>query len=205
MPVIEVARRGRLEQEVVVDEGHGRIGGTLPRRWAFWHNERPSRARRGRRDEKERCCEPSHRHRWHRRHRQSARARVRAHRLHDHRLHGHQRGRRPAVRGRARRDVRARPRGLWPRGPTSTSWTSAPCPTCASSSCELAAAHGKAVQVQKPIATTVEAAEEMIDVARRAGIVLGVVSQHRFDESSQFLHRAIRAGRLGRLFRWTPT
>ena len=64
---------------------------------------------------------------------------------------------------------------------------------------ELAAAHGKAVQVQKPIATTVETAERMLDIARRAGIVLGVVSQHRFDESSQFLHRAIHAGRLGRL------
>lgn len=63
----------------------------------------------------------------------------------------------------------------------------------------LAAAHGKAVQVQKPIATTVEIAEAMVDVARRSNIVLGVVSQHRFDESSQFLHRAIRAGRLGRL------
>lgn len=63
----------------------------------------------------------------------------------------------------------------------------------------LAAAHGKAVQVQKPIATTVETATAMLDIARRAGIALGVVSQHRFDESSQFLHRAIRAGRLGRL------
>lgn len=64
---------------------------------------------------------------------------------------------------------------------------------------KLAAAHGKAVQVQKPIATTVETATAMLDIARRAGIALGVVSQHRFDESSQFLHRAIRAGRLGRL------
>ena len=39
----------------------------------------------------------------------------------------------------------------------------------------------------------------MIDTARRAGIVLGVVSQHRFDESSQFLATALAAGRLGRL------
>lgn len=63
----------------------------------------------------------------------------------------------------------------------------------------LAAAHGKAVQVQKPIATTVAIADQMLDIARTAGIVLGVVSQHRFDESSRFLHRAIHAGRLGRL------
>jgi predicted dehydrogenase len=58
---------------------------------------------------------------------------------------------------------------------------------------------GKHIQVQKPIATTLETAREMIDVARRAGILLGVVSQHRFDDSIQFLKRAIPAGRLGRI------
>jgi UDP-N-acetyl-2-amino-2-deoxyglucuronate dehydrogenase len=64
---------------------------------------------------------------------------------------------------------------------------------------EWCAAAGKAIQVQKPIATTVATAQRMVDVAHRAGIVLGVVSQHRFDTSSQFLIRAIRDGRLGRL------
>jgi predicted dehydrogenase len=39
----------------------------------------------------------------------------------------------------------------------------------------------------------------MIEVARAAGITLGVVSQHRFDRASMFLSAAIRAGRLGRL------
>jgi UDP-N-acetyl-2-amino-2-deoxyglucuronate dehydrogenase len=63
----------------------------------------------------------------------------------------------------------------------------------------LAAEHRKAIQVQKPIATTVDVAQAMVDAARQAGVVLGIVSQHRFDESSQFLHRAIAAGRLGRL------
>jgi UDP-N-acetyl-2-amino-2-deoxyglucuronate dehydrogenase len=63
----------------------------------------------------------------------------------------------------------------------------------------LAAEHGKAVQVQKPLATTVDIGEAIVELAGRAGVVLGVVSQHRFDESSQFVHRAIRAGRLGRL------
>jgi predicted dehydrogenase len=58
---------------------------------------------------------------------------------------------------------------------------------------------GKHVQVQKPIATTVETAREMIDVARRAGIVLNVVSQHRFDDSCLFLQKAIAAGRLGKI------
>jgi predicted dehydrogenase len=39
----------------------------------------------------------------------------------------------------------------------------------------------------------------MIAVARSAGIQLGVVSQHRFDDSIMFLKRAIAAGRLGRI------
>ena len=57
----------------------------------------------------------------------------------------------------------------------------------------------KPVQVQKPIATTIETAREMLEIARTAGIVLGVVSQHRFDRASLFLSSAIRAGRLGTL------
>jgi UDP-N-acetyl-2-amino-2-deoxyglucuronate dehydrogenase len=64
---------------------------------------------------------------------------------------------------------------------------------------ELCAAAGKHVQVQKPMATNLEAAARMIEVARRAGIVLGVVSQHRFDDASLFLSRALAAGRLGKL------
>lgn len=63
----------------------------------------------------------------------------------------------------------------------------------------LCAEAGKAIQVQKPIATTVDIAREMVDTARAAKIPLGVVSQHRFDDSSQFVHAAIRDGRLGRL------
>lgn len=58
---------------------------------------------------------------------------------------------------------------------------------------------GKPVQVQKPIATTLDVAREMLDTARAAGITLGVVSQHRFDRASLFLSSAIRAGRLGTL------
>jgi predicted dehydrogenase len=53
--------------------------------------------------------------------------------------------------------------------------------------------------VQKPIATTLPAAQRMVETARGARILLNVVSQHRFDESAQFLKRAIEAGRLGRI------
>jgi UDP-N-acetyl-2-amino-2-deoxyglucuronate dehydrogenase len=61
------------------------------------------------------------------------------------------------------------------------------------------AAHGKHVQVQKPMATTTATARRMIEVAAGAGICLGVVSQHRFDDSSMFVARALAHGRLGRL------
>ena len=39
----------------------------------------------------------------------------------------------------------------------------------------------------------------MIEVAKKAGIRLGVVSQHRFDAGSQFLFKAIGQGRLGKI------
>jgi len=64
---------------------------------------------------------------------------------------------------------------------------------------EICAQAGKHVQVQKPMATNLQTARAMLETARRAGILLGVVSQHRFDHSSQFLQRAIAAGRLGKL------
>lgn len=64
---------------------------------------------------------------------------------------------------------------------------------------EACAAHGKHVQVQKPVATTLDEARRMIEAAHRADIRLGVVSQHRFDDSSMFLARALVDGRLGRL------
>lgn len=64
---------------------------------------------------------------------------------------------------------------------------------------EACAAAGKPIQVQKPIATNLETARKMIETARRAGIPLGVVSQHRFDDSSLFLTKAIADGRLGKI------
>ncbi len=64
---------------------------------------------------------------------------------------------------------------------------------------ELCARYGKHILVQKPMATNLLTARTMIDVARKGGIQLGVVSQHRFDESIQFLKKAIASGRLGRI------
>jgi len=62
---------------------------------------------------------------------------------------------------------------------------------------ELCAQTKKHVQVQKPIATNLETARKMVDTARDAGIVLGVVSQHRFDDSIQWLKRNL--ARLGEI------
>ena len=64
---------------------------------------------------------------------------------------------------------------------------------------ELGAREGKHVQVEKPIATNLGTAGAMLQAARERNIRLGVVSQHRFDDSIQFLKRAIIAGRLGRI------
>jgi UDP-N-acetyl-2-amino-2-deoxyglucuronate dehydrogenase len=64
---------------------------------------------------------------------------------------------------------------------------------------EICAAMKKHVQVQKPISTNLATARQMVEVAAKAGIVLGVVSQHRFDDACLFLDKAIRAGRLGKL------
>jgi predicted dehydrogenase len=63
----------------------------------------------------------------------------------------------------------------------------------------ICAEHGKHIQVQKPISTSLDIARQMIELARSAGIVLGVVSQHRFDDASLFVRKAIQDGRLGKL------
>lgn len=64
---------------------------------------------------------------------------------------------------------------------------------------KLCAEVGKHILVQKPMATGLETARAMLELARRARIQLGVVSQHRFDNSIQFLKKAIADGRLGKI------
>ena len=62
---------------------------------------------------------------------------------------------------------------------------------------ELGAKYGKHVLVEKPMAVDLETAARMIELARAAGIQLGVVSQHRFDDSTLFLKRAIAGRQVG--------
>lgn len=64
---------------------------------------------------------------------------------------------------------------------------------------EMCAQNKKHVLVQKPMAVDLEAAAKMIETAQAAGIQLGVVSQHRWDDSVLFLKKALAAGRLGRI------
>jgi predicted dehydrogenase len=64
---------------------------------------------------------------------------------------------------------------------------------------ELCIASGKDLLVEKPMAIDLATARQMVLLAQRAGIQLGVVSQRRFDDAVLFLRRALLQGRLGRI------
>ena len=64
---------------------------------------------------------------------------------------------------------------------------------------QVAASNGKHVLVQKPIAVTLADARAMLDCCSRADVSLGVISQHRFDDSTIFLRQALEQGRLGKI------
>ncbi len=64
---------------------------------------------------------------------------------------------------------------------------------------ELCAESRKHVLVEKPMAIDLPTAAQMLALTQAAGIQLGVISQHRFDDSTIFLKAAIAAGRLGRI------
>ncbi len=51
---------------------------------------------------------------------------------------------------------------------------------------KLCAAIKRPVMLQKPIATNLAEACQMLDLAKAAGITLGVMSQHRFDDATIF-------------------
>jgi predicted dehydrogenase len=56
---------------------------------------------------------------------------------------------------------------------------------------------GKHVVVEKPIDITLAAADRIIDAEKRSGKTVAVISQHRFDTSSEKVLRAVRDGYLG--------
>lgn len=63
----------------------------------------------------------------------------------------------------------------------------------------LCAAVKRPIMLQKPMATNLAEARQMLELARGSGIKLGVMSQHRFDDSTLFLRRAMAAGRMGNI------
>jgi predicted dehydrogenase len=60
-----------------------------------------------------------------------------------------------------------------------------------------AAAAGKHVLVEKPLASSLADCDRIIEAARRGGVKLGVVSQRRFYAPCQRIRRAIDDGKLG--------
>lgn len=62
-----------------------------------------------------------------------------------------------------------------------------------------AARHGKHVLSEKPIDVSLSAATEMVSECRKAGVKLGVISQHRFAADVRRLREAATSGAMGRL------
>ena len=62
-----------------------------------------------------------------------------------------------------------------------------------------AAEAGKHLVVEKPIDVSLAAADRLIGAARAAGVVMTVISQHRFDRGLAELRRLLDDGALGRL------
>jgi predicted dehydrogenase len=58
---------------------------------------------------------------------------------------------------------------------------------------------GKHVVVEKPLDVSLAAADRVIDAEKRSGKTVAVISQHRFDPSTEKVLAAVQAGRLGTL------
>jgi len=56
---------------------------------------------------------------------------------------------------------------------------------------------GKHVVVEKPLDVSLAAADRIIDAEKRSGKTVAVISQHRFDKSSEKVLQAVRDGHLG--------
>lgn len=63
----------------------------------------------------------------------------------------------------------------------------------------LFAGAGKHILMEKPVERTTKAAEEIVGIAERAGVTLGIVFQHRLRPASLALKALLESGRLGRI------
>lgn len=64
---------------------------------------------------------------------------------------------------------------------------------------ERLAGAGKHILMEKPIERTTEAAVQIVEQCERAGVLLGIVFQHRFREASERAQTLIEQGELGEL------
>ncbi len=64
----------------------------------------------------------------------------------------------------------------------------------------LAARAGKHVLSEKPMATTLKAADDLVEACDASGVRLFVVKQNRLNPSIQLLRRAVDKGRFGRIY-----
>jgi UDP-N-acetyl-2-amino-2-deoxyglucuronate dehydrogenase len=58
---------------------------------------------------------------------------------------------------------------------------------------------GKHLMIEKPIDSTVEGADHILDAAEKAGVRVGSIFQARFSDAARAVKRAIDAGRFGRM------
>src|SRR6186713_851233 len=61
------------------------------------------------------------------------------------------------------------------------------------------AAAGKHILLEKPLEVSTDRAVELVETARKAGITLGVMLQHRFRPAALKLRELMREGALGRI------
>lgn len=59
--------------------------------------------------------------------------------------------------------------------------------------------HRKHLMIEKPIDSTVEGTDEILDAAKAAGVIVGSIFQARFGDGARALKQAIDSGRFGRL------
>src|SRR2546423_3097595 len=58
---------------------------------------------------------------------------------------------------------------------------------------------GKHILLEKPLDITTERAAALVETARKAGVTLGVMLQHRFRPAARKLSEMLRAGQLGKI------
>jgi predicted dehydrogenase len=63
----------------------------------------------------------------------------------------------------------------------------------------VAAACGKPILCEKPMAVNADQCRQMVDAARKAKVLLGVAQVFRFEESTAWLRQELSAGQIGKL------